>query len=212
MWLLQPGGKAPTAVDLPFDGKQQVTMLRVAPDGVRVAMIVRGPDGSHVMVGAITRSGSAASIGSPVQVGAKVAHPGAVSWYDADNLAVLVGAGTAAAQIHKVPVNGGQPTEIAPDANAISLTVGGGQIVVGELQRADGHLRGQHRQLAAAAVRPGPGLPGLGHGEPLPALGTHRITICSLFMTAGLLHSRGTGLASCHGTRPGPWLRQAGCP
>ena len=106
-------------------------MLRVAPDGVRVAMIVRGPDGSHVMVGAITRSGSAASIGSPVQVGSKVARPGGVSWYDADNLAVLVGAGTAAAQIHKVPVNGSQPTEIAPDANAISLTVGGGQIVVG---------------------------------------------------------------------------------
>jgi hypothetical protein len=95
-------------------------------------MIVRGPGrGSHVMIGAITRSGSAASISSPVQVGAKVAHPTAVSWYDADNLAVLVGAGTAAAQIHKVPVNGGQPTELAPDANAISLTVGGGQIVVG---------------------------------------------------------------------------------
>ena len=131
VWLLQTGGKAPTAVDLPFDGKQRVTMLRVAPDGVRVAMIVRGPDGSHVMVGAITRSGSAASIGSPVQVGAKVARPGGVSWYDADNLAVLVGAGTAAAQVHKVPVNGSQPTEIAPDANAISLTVGGGQIVVG---------------------------------------------------------------------------------
>ena len=131
VWLLQAGGKAPTAVGLPFDGQQQVTMLRVAPDGVRVAMIVRGPDGSHVMVGAITRSGSAASIGSPVQVGSKVARPGGVSWYDADNLAVLVGAGTAAAQVHKVPVNGSQPTLIAPDANAISLTVGGGQIVAG---------------------------------------------------------------------------------
>jgi hypothetical protein len=131
VWLLQTGGKTPTAVSLPFDGKQQVTMLRVAPDGVRVAMIVRGPHGSHVMVGAITRSGSAASIGSPVQVGSKVARPGGVSWYDADNLAVLVGAGTVAAQVHKVPVNGSQPTLIAPDANAISLTVGGGQIVVG---------------------------------------------------------------------------------
>jgi hypothetical protein len=131
VWLLRPGGKAPAAVDLPFDGKQQVTMLRVAPDGVRVAMLVRGPDGSHVMVGAIARSGSAASITSPVQVGAKVAQPAAVSWYDADNLAVLVGAGTAAAQIHKVPVNGGQPTELTAYANAISLAVGGGQIVVG---------------------------------------------------------------------------------
>jgi len=132
VWLLQAGSKAATPIDVPLDGKEQVTMLRVAPDGVRIAMIVRGPHGSHVMVGAITRSGSAVSIGSPVQVGSKVAHPGAVSWYDADNLAVLVGAGTAGAQIHEVPVNGGQPTELAPDAkNAISLTVGGGQIVVG---------------------------------------------------------------------------------
>jgi hypothetical protein len=109
-------------------------MLRVAPDGVRVAMIVRGPGGSQVMVGAIAHSGSAASITSPVQVGAKVAHPApvsAVSWYDADDLAVLVGGGTASAEIHKVPVNGGQPTELAPDPYAISLTVGGGQIVVG---------------------------------------------------------------------------------
>ncbi len=131
VWLLQPDSKAAIPIDVPLDGQQQVTMLRVAPDGVRVAMIVRGPHSSHVMVAAITRSGSAASIGNPVQVGSKVAQPGAVSWYDADNLAVLVGAGTAGAQIHKVPVNGGQPTELAPDANAISLTVGGGQVVVG---------------------------------------------------------------------------------
>jgi hypothetical protein len=131
VWLLPTGSKAAIPIDVPLDGQQRVTMLRVAPDGVRVAMIVRGPHGSHVMVGAITRSGSAASIGTPVQVGSKVARPGAVSWYDADNLAVLVGAGTAGAQIHKVPVNGGQPTELAPDANAISLTVGGGQVVVG---------------------------------------------------------------------------------
>ena len=141
-------------------------MLRVAPDGVRVAMIVRGPDGSHVMVGAITRSGSAASIGSPVQVGAKVAHPGGVSWYDADNLAVLVGAGTAAAQIHKVPVNGGQPTELAPDANAISLTVGGGQIVVGNSSGRMATFVVSTDSWRPLPLWPGPGLPGLGHREP----------------------------------------------
>jgi len=133
VWLLQPGGKAPTAVDLPFDGKQRVTVLRVAPDGVRVAMIVKGPDSTQVMVAAIDRSGSAASITTPVQVGAKTAHPApvsAVSWFDADNLAVLLGAGTAAAQIHKVPVNGSKPTELASNEDATSLAVGGGQLVV----------------------------------------------------------------------------------
>jgi Lipoprotein LpqB beta-propeller domain/Sporulation and spore germination len=131
VWLLRPGGKAPIAVDLPFDGKHQVTMLRVAPDGVRAAMIIKGPDGPQVMVGAIAHSGDAASISTPVQVGAKVTDPAAVSWYDADNLAVLAAVGTSSAQIDEVPVNGGQPTEIVQASNAVSLSVGGGQIAVG---------------------------------------------------------------------------------
>jgi hypothetical protein len=136
VWLLRPG-KPPIAVDLPFDGSQRVTMLRVAPDGVRVAMIVhtlgapQTQDSWQVMVGAIAHSGAAASIGTPVQVGAKVASPSALSWYDADNLAVLAGAGTGAAEIDEVPVNGGPPTEIVPEPKAVSLSVGGGQIVVG---------------------------------------------------------------------------------
>ena len=130
VWLLRPG-KAPIAVDLPFAGKERVTVLRVAPDGVRVAMIVDGPDGPQVMVGAIAHAGAAASIGSTVQVGAKVSHPAAVSWYDADNLAVLASAGTSSAQIDKVPVNGGPSTGIVADPDAVSLSVGGGQIVVG---------------------------------------------------------------------------------
>jgi hypothetical protein len=130
VWLLRPG-KAPVAVDLPFTGKERVTMLRVAPDGVRVAMIVNGPGGPEIMVGAIAHSGPAASIGTTVQVGAKVSHPAAVSWYDADNLAVLASAGTSSAQIDEVPVNGGQFTEIVGDPDAVSLSVGGGQIVAG---------------------------------------------------------------------------------
>jgi len=130
VWLLRPG-RPPIAVDLPFDGSQRVTMLRVAPDGVRVAMVVTGQDHPQVMVGAIAHSGAAASIGTPVQVGAKVSDPAAVSWYDADNLAVLASVGTSAARIDEVPVNGGRPTDIVPDRNLVSLSVGGGQIAVG---------------------------------------------------------------------------------
>jgi lipoprotein LpqB-like beta-propeller protein/sporulation and spore germination protein len=137
VWLLRPGGRPPIAVDLPFDGSQRVAMLRVAPDGVRVAMVVTGQDHPQVMVGAIAHSGAAASIGTPVQVGAKVADPAAVSWYDADNLAVLASVGTSAARIDEVPVNGGRPTEIVPERRLISLSVGGGQIAVG---LAGGHM------------------------------------------------------------------------
>jgi len=137
VWLLRPGGRPPIAVDLPFDGSQRVAMLRVAPDGVRVAMVVTGQDHPQVMVGAIAHSGAAASIGTPVQVGAKVADPAAVSWYDADNLAVLASVGTSAARIDEVPVNGGRPTEIVPERRLVSLSVGGGQIAVG---LAGGHM------------------------------------------------------------------------
>jgi hypothetical protein len=134
VWLLRPGGKPPIAVDLPFDGSQRVTMLRVAPDGVRVAMVVTGQDHPQVMVGAIAHSGAAASIGPPVQVGTQIADPDAVSWYDADNLAVLASVGTSAAQIDEVPVNGGRPTEIVGERRLVSLSVGGGQIAVGMTQ------------------------------------------------------------------------------
>ncbi|HYV78843.1 MAG TPA: hypothetical protein VE979_12010, partial [Streptosporangiaceae bacterium] len=34
------------------------------------------------------------------------------------------------AQIHKVPVNGSKPTELASNEDATSLAVGGGQLVV----------------------------------------------------------------------------------
>jgi hypothetical protein len=153
VWLLRPG-KPPVAVDLPFGASQRVTMLRVAPDGVRVAMIVDGPGEPEVMVAAIAHAGAAASITSPVQVGDKVAHPAAVSWYDADNLAVLAAVGSSAAQIDEVPVNGGEPTEIVTEENAISLSVGGGQIAVG--------LTGG--QMATYAVSTGSWRP-LPHGQ-----------------------------------------------
>ena len=64
------------------------------------------------MVGAIARSGAAASIGSPVQVGAKVAHPGRGQLVRRRQPGRAGGVGTAAAQIDEVPVNGGPPTEI----------------------------------------------------------------------------------------------------
>jgi hypothetical protein len=138
VWLLRPGGKAPIAVDLPFGSKQHVTALRVAPDGVRVAMIVSTRDSPpQVMVGAVTHSGSAATVSNVVQVGAKVDLPGAVGWYNADNLAVLGSAGFDEAQIDEVPVNGTTSTgttstELTPAAGALTMTVGGGgQIVVG---------------------------------------------------------------------------------
>jgi Lipoprotein LpqB beta-propeller domain len=85
----------------------------------------------QVMVGAIAHTGSTPSIGVPVAIGNGVADPAALSWYDADDLAVLSRAGSVSAEIKQVPVNGGLPATIGTEQRAISLATAGSQIVAG---------------------------------------------------------------------------------
>ena len=69
-----------------------VSQLRVAPDGVRVAMIVHGPgwNGNHLLLAAIGQTpGGAPTLGSTVSIGTDVRHPAQLTWYDADHLIVL---------------------------------------------------------------------------------------------------------------------------
>jgi hypothetical protein len=132
IWLLRPGSRVPVAVDFQLAAGQRVTALRVAPDGVRLAMIVHSRRaGPQVMVGAIARTGNTPSIGTPVVIGNGLANPAALSWYDADDLAVLSQAGTASAEIKQVPVNGGLSATIGTEPRAISLATAGSQIVAG---------------------------------------------------------------------------------
>jgi hypothetical protein len=131
IWLIRPGSPIARAVDFPLAPGDRVTALRVAPDGVRLAMIVQSSTGPQVMVGAIARTGAMPSIGVPVAVGAGVADPTALSWYDADDLAVLSRAGSVGAEIKQVPVNGGLPATIGTEPRAISLATAGSQIVAG---------------------------------------------------------------------------------
>ena len=57
VWVIPAASRGkPVPVSLPV-GVGTVTGLRVAPDGVRVALIVGSGDSAHMMVGAITRSG-----------------------------------------------------------------------------------------------------------------------------------------------------------
>jgi hypothetical protein len=131
IWVLRPGSQVPRAVDFPLAPGDRVTALRVAPDGVRLAMIVQSGKTSQVMVGAIARTNGIPSVGVPVAIGAGVVAPSALSWYDADDLAVLSQAGSAAATIRQVPVNGGLPETIGSERRAISLATAGSQIVAG---------------------------------------------------------------------------------
>jgi hypothetical protein len=96
--------------------QDEVTQFRVAPDGVRAAMIVRGTfgnkPGSEVQLAAITRGGGSATVGPSVTIGSAIADPEAVSWFGTDDLIVLNGS-SSGAQLHEVPLNGAQPTAIA---------------------------------------------------------------------------------------------------
>jgi hypothetical protein len=122
LWMMQPGSGSADQIgmdDLP--DADNVTDFRVAPDGIRAAMIVSSPSGPQVQLAAITRGGLSAWIGQPVAVGAGITDPEALSWYGANNVIVLSG-GALGAQLNEVPLNGGQPTAIATAGDAVSMT------------------------------------------------------------------------------------------
>jgi len=122
VWMLQPGqtGASQPPVDVPPG--TDVTDFQVAPDGVRVVMVVRGPSGTRVQLGAITHSGQSASVAQPtVLLDAGLPEPDAVTWYGADDVIVLAGSGSTA-QLVEVPLNGGQPTVITTPGVPESVT------------------------------------------------------------------------------------------
>jgi len=96
-----------------------VTSVQVAPDGVRVAMIVH-PDtgGKHsvqIVVAAISRTSSntyLAQSGQTVTVGSGIADPIALSWWDPDHLLVLGESRNANLALSEVPLNGNAPAQV----------------------------------------------------------------------------------------------------
>ena len=172
LWILPPGANSGPVVTM--DGGApgyEVTQFRVAPDGVRAAMIVHGlADGkpvSQVQVAAITRSGQSVSVGQPVIIGSAVPDPEALSWYGTDDVIVL-SAGSSGPQLYKVPLNGGQPTPIAtPDGEPVSVTATNPDDAAGEiaLGMSDGKImiaanQGAFEPARAVAVGQAPAYPG----------------------------------------------------
>ncbi|SRR5258708_4855705 len=119
VWVIAPGNGGKVAVAPPAG--EEVTAFRVAPDGVRAVMIVHGASGSEVQLVAITHGDQAFSLGNPVTIGAGIADPQAVSWFDANDVIVLAGS-PSASQLEEVPLNGGQPTPIPTEGNIVSVT------------------------------------------------------------------------------------------
>jgi Lipoprotein LpqB beta-propeller domain/Sporulation and spore germination len=136
VWMLAPGSGSQdfNALDIPPKGvlpSERLTALRVAPDGVRVAMIVQTRTGaSQVLLGAISGNGPGTSIGETVAIGAQIQSPQDLTWYDADHLIVLTNPGPKA-QLEAVPLNGGQPTPVSTDPGTTSVTSDGAGLAVG---------------------------------------------------------------------------------
>ncbi|HTT50600.1 MAG TPA: LpqB family beta-propeller domain-containing protein [Streptosporangiaceae bacterium] len=121
--MLQARGGEPATVTLPSQ-IQQISALQVAPDGVRVAMIVSTKSGSQVLLAAIVQSANQASLSSAGQLGVDLTVPSALSWYDADHL-LVVDQGADDPQLNEVPVNGGRSTVQSIEPGMISITAAG---------------------------------------------------------------------------------------
>jgi hypothetical protein len=118
--MLPGKGGRPAIVTLP-PGIKQITAFRVAPDGVRVALIVSGAAGQHVLLAAVVHSGNQVTLASAGEIGVEMAQPTALSWYDADHLLVVDQADTGP-QLFEVPVNGDRSTlqSIEPEMTSIA--------------------------------------------------------------------------------------------
>jgi Lipoprotein LpqB beta-propeller domain/Sporulation and spore germination len=125
IWVVPATNGAPTPVTLP-DGLGPVTALRVAPDGVRIAMIVGTGAAAHIVLGAIARSAAGIDITGTVPLAPGLFGPSALTWYDEDHVLAITQQATGT-RLWEVPVNGDGPTrEIAPPGMA-SITAAGRQ-------------------------------------------------------------------------------------
>jgi hypothetical protein len=163
----------------------QIVGLSIAPDGVRVAAIVQTDSGPAVELAAIDTGKSGPSPGQPglgkpgpdwqsnplartsigptVQLGPNVTHPIALTWYDADDLLVLDGAGDRTS-LWEVPVDGQPATKLSgvpPGAISITANSTANALVVGMT----------HNQIEVSAGLEGPWQP-LGSGGQNPAFQT----------------------------------------
>jgi hypothetical protein len=116
VYMAQGTSAAQTAVVME-DGGPPVTALRVAPDGVRVALVLGK---AQLSFGAISMNAGSILISlSPFSVtGADIT---ALTWYGANNLIALSGSG-AGSVATEYPVNGGASTTIQSFAGMANIT------------------------------------------------------------------------------------------
>jgi hypothetical protein len=135
LWVAQGGAiylVTTAGTSFSITAPMDVTDLSVAPDGVRMALIEQAGSQSDVELAAIDRpsgqgggSPGSLSIGDGTQLGPNLVYPDALTWYDANNLIVLDGAG-ASRSLAEVSVDGQDVSSTQPaPAGAISIAAHG---------------------------------------------------------------------------------------
>jgi lipoprotein LpqB-like beta-propeller protein/sporulation and spore germination protein len=123
VWMVPPAKGNPVRVTLPA-GLGPVTGLRVAPDGVRIAMVVGRGATAHLVLGAIIRSGGGVSIMHTVPLAPGLSGPSALTWYDEDHVLAITQS-SPGTQLWEVPVNGDGPTLKNEQPDMVSITAAG---------------------------------------------------------------------------------------
>jgi lipoprotein LpqB-like beta-propeller protein/sporulation and spore germination protein len=120
-----PARPALTGVLGPTLGGSSIESLRVAPDGVRVALLLRSKSGAKIRIAAISKSSGqytyVAQTGHMLRVGTDVPDPIAVTWLDPDHLLVLSRMSAAKTQLFEVPLNGSQSTLVPTPPGTTSV-------------------------------------------------------------------------------------------
>ena len=156
-----PQARPITAEVAPPDGGL-ITAVRIAPDGVRVALIING---NELTFGAIVwQQGSGHGLGGSVRIDpspfsvSDLTDAGftAVTWYGPNNVITLSGSGTT---LTEYPVNGGTSTSQLLDQPVNSITASSGQPLIagvakgGAIQQAP-TLTGAWTPVPAKGVSP----------------------------------------------------------
>jgi Lipoprotein LpqB beta-propeller domain/Sporulation and spore germination len=156
LWIAQQGtvrmmpasGAAGEVEFAGADTGEYVSSLSVAPDGVRIGLIVGQGTSRQLELATITSptqsgaehgtSTTVSQISPAIRLAPSLADPDALTWYDADQLVVLSQVG--GSSLWQVPVDGEQPSRLAATpADIVSVTADGdGAALVAGL--AGGHL------------------------------------------------------------------------
>jgi hypothetical protein len=119
-WVLL-GGQAPP---VPVTGGDDVIDLRVAPDGNRVAMIVRTGKSDQLQLAAIRHESNSFWLTSTTQLGPSLPKLTALTWLGEDHLLAVTGSGSDS-QLWLVPVDGGSPTSLVKTPGILTVTAAG---------------------------------------------------------------------------------------